>query len=945
MSSKKKTSLGSKFISLTNDELSAKKFYFLYTVIFLLTAAAVFSQFIYNHKSFVFCDTNGGGDGLVQHYNGFVYFGKYLRRIIRVLLREHQLIIPTWDLNIGYGQDILTTLNFYVIGEPLNLLSALVPTKYSEAAYTFLIVLRLYLAGITFSLFCRYRGHRTAATLTGAMVYVFSQYSILIGTLHPFFLMPIVMFPCVCLGIEMVLNEQKHFIFIISTFVFTISSFYMLYMMVILCVLFAVLRYIDLHRDRRIEIRELLRTVAVFFVDGILAVGLGAFLFIPSAMAILITPRANVENYVPILYEIKYYINLFPAFLTGGGDYYCQLGYTAFGLIAVIAAAITMRKRKENRLLLSVFLILLIILCIPFCGHIMNGGGYVTNRWIWAMSFWVAYMIVSTLPIIREFTASEWKKLTIIAISYAFFVMLFFANRTEKYMATMAMLLTVIFITYLVAAKRKHLFNLTAALLALILLAQNNYYVFHPGENSRLNCYTNAGTAFELLVDKAPTKLLTDTDVGYHSVYRYDSATISTGDLKRNVSMLINIPGVPFYFSTISGSVSEFNHSMGMNYTMESTYETLDRRAMLDALLAVKTFIIPKGKEQYLPYGYDSLVAENNRYSAYSSEITFPFAFISDKMISKNSYSDLDEVKKQEALMQAIVLEDIENDAEVSFLDEEIFPEFEASKGVEIDGNRIIVKDTSAVLTLKTGEVIDSELYVEVKGLDYSGISPFELKSLDGMAIIDKNNFKRNNRFWTEPNAFAITMTCADESTKLIHRTYKNAYYSGYHDYLCNLGYAATARENIKLTFNAVGIYTFESLRVIKQPMHEMKTWVNATCDQEISHITLGPNEIKGKYDAERSGVAFFSIPYSDGWKAYVDGEEAQLVKANVSFVGVLVPSGSHEIQLKYHTPYLHVGFLCSGVSIFILVVWMYMNIKRRKTRCQNDTISSCSLL
>ena len=78
MSSKKKTSLGSKFISLTNDELSAKKFYFLYTVIFLLTAAAVFSQFIYNHKSFVFCDTNGGGDGLVQHYNGFVYFGVYI---------------------------------------------------------------------------------------------------------------------------------------------------------------------------------------------------------------------------------------------------------------------------------------------------------------------------------------------------------------------------------------------------------------------------------------------------------------------------------------------------------------------------------------------------------------------------------------------------------------------------------------------------------------------------------------------------------------------------------------------------------------------------------------------------------------------------------------------------------------------------------------------------
>ena len=35
--------------------------------------------------------------------------------------QEHQPSLPMWDLHIGYGSDILTTLHYYVIGDPLTL--------------------------------------------------------------------------------------------------------------------------------------------------------------------------------------------------------------------------------------------------------------------------------------------------------------------------------------------------------------------------------------------------------------------------------------------------------------------------------------------------------------------------------------------------------------------------------------------------------------------------------------------------------------------------------------------------------------------------------------------------------------------------------------------------------------------------------------------------------
>ena len=46
-----------------------------------------------------------------------------------------------WDMNIGYGSDILTTLHYYVIGDPLTLLSVFVPADKTEVLYEVLIFL------------------------------------------------------------------------------------------------------------------------------------------------------------------------------------------------------------------------------------------------------------------------------------------------------------------------------------------------------------------------------------------------------------------------------------------------------------------------------------------------------------------------------------------------------------------------------------------------------------------------------------------------------------------------------------------------------------------------------------------------------------------------------------------------------------------------------------
>ena len=62
------------------------------------------------------------------------------------------------------------------------------------------------------------------------------------------------------------------------------------------------------------------------------------------------------------------------------------------------------------------------------------------------------------------------------------------------------------------------------------------------------------------------------------------------------------------------------------------------------------------------------------------------------------------------------------------------------------------------------------------------------------------------------------------------------------------------------------------------------------------------------------------SLPYSEGWTAYVDGEKVDLLNANIAFSGLELEAGHHEIELKFCTPYLKSGVVLSVLGIAVLI-------------------------
>ena len=83
-------------------------------------------------------------------------------------------------------------------------------------------------------------------------------------------------------------------------------------------------------------------------------------------------------------------------------------------------------------------------------------------------------------------------------------------------------------------------------------------------------------------------------------------------------------------------------------------------------------------------------------------------------------------------------------------------------------------------------------------------------------------------------------------------------------------------------------------------------------------------NGLQGVIKAKKDGLMYTSVPYERGWKAYVDGERADITLIADALIGIEIKEGEHEIELKYSPSHVYAAMLLSllGVCSLILLIW-----------------------
>ena len=81
----------------------------------------------------------------------------------------------------------------------------------------------------------------------------------------------------------------------------------------------------------------------------------------------------------------------------------------------------------------------------------------------------------------------------------------------------------------------------------------------------------------------------------------------------------------------------------------------------------------------------------------------------------------------------------------------------------------------------------------------------------------------------------------------------------------------------------------------------------------------------------EKTNLVFFSVPYDDGFTAYVNGEKADILRVDKGLMAVLCPAGASSIDFVYQAAGLSASRVVTAVAIPVWVVYVAYFVRRKR--------------
>ncbi len=112
--------------------------------------------------------------------------------------------------------------------------------------------------------------------------------------------------------------------------------------------------------------------------------------------------------------------------------------------------------------------------------------------------------------------------------------------------------------------------------------------------------------------------------------------------------------------------------------------------------------------------------------------------------------------------------------------------------------------------------------------------------------------------------------------------------------------------------------------------------------ENTCSEFVTDKNGFAAKFNAKKDGLVFFSVPFENGWRATVNGKEAQIIRTNAGFMAVKVERGENDIRFNYLTPGLIIGLISFATALVMFIIYMVFGkiVSVKKVISQNTEIN-----
>lgn len=147
--------------------------------------------------------------------------------------------------------------------------------------------------------------------------------------------------------------------------------------------------------------------------------------------------------------------------------------------------------------------------------------------------------------------------------------------------------------------------------------------------------------------------------------------------------------------------------------------------------------------------------------------------------------------------------------------------------------------------------------------------------------------------------------------------------------------YVGNANEEI----DAVGKADLKNTAIVdakfKEALKGAAEGLRADSASTVKLVSYAPNHLIYETSSPKDGVVVFSeIYYQPGWQATIDGQPADIARANYILRAMNVPAGTHTIEMRFDPQSLHVteGIAYSALILLLIgiiaIAWIYYKKK-----------------
>ena len=819
-------------------------------------------------------------------------------RVVREKLINGGSFFYSWEN--GLGTNFLSLISYYA-ASPLNWLSVFFDDDHVRDAMTFILSCKIGFAGAFFSTFLRYTYKRKDFSICMfSVMYALCSYTL--GYYwNVMWFDTVALFPLVMLGIVALCREGKWKVFTLALMLSLVANYYIGYFTCIFSVfMFASASIIECK-----GIKDWFRKLFLMIRSSIIGVGLGGFMLLPAYFGLKLTYSAN--NTMPrdiSFYEDwrKIFAHLLsydaPTKVDGLPNFACgMLAVLLFGVF-LFSFGIKIREKISSLLMLAIIAVSCNMNILNFIWHGFHFTNQIPYRFAFIFSFVLAAAAFRAYDIILS-RGIKIYQLVLMVIAPAAVVVLNYYAAGKKFEFDGALrssiIITGAFWLIFIAAKifpfktpKMRNAMMTLALAAAVFsefvsnaqigaktvdnTSYNDYPTRYEEVEELLECTRKTDKSLFYRTEMSQTYTLNDSALyGYRGLSQFSSsANVSVTTLCKRLGLYASEAGNRYYYRT---STPVVNSLMGIKYIIKKDGELNSEEWVLEKIQTADTTNL---YENRYPLSLGFMVDENILNMVDNSGAN-PFEYQNELIRCATGVEEKLFVAQPVALAEYDGLDITKNGyGNYTFQNDSDQPTGSATYTFDcIDGSYLYgyangTGGTCDSLEIKCGDVL----------ID-SG------KLIDSYPIV----FPMGNGQGGESSTVKII---SNEKHK-----------SG----------------NFKIMVYALSQDTFEKAYC-------------AVADEQLRIKRFKDTDILGSVEAKRDGIMFLSIPYEKGWSVYIDGKKAETFKLLQAVLGVRVPAGRHDIELKYTPEGFPLGVTISLLS-FVLFVFCIICDRRRRIRRQ----------